>query len=389
MGECDRIDLDHNATAPLRPEALAAMLPYLRERYGNPSSPGFRGRLAKEAVGRARGEVAALIGAKPEEIVFTSGCTESIHQAVLGALELAPHSPRVVTTAVEHPASSLLFDRLKSRGVEVVRLPVDRRGRLDLEALEEALAAPAALLSLVWVNNETGVISPVERAVALAKERGLLCHLDGAQAVGKLPVDARSLPFDLLSFSAHKLGGPKGTGALFVRKGIALPPLICGHQERGRRGGTENVAGIVGFGAAARLAGNDLGDRAAAVGRLRDRLEEELLRALPFAAVNGRESPRVANTTSVRFGGIEGEELLVRLERRGIEASLGSACASGGTEPSRILSAMGLSEAEARSTLRFSLGAETTIEQVDRASRAIVEEARALRDGEEKGGKAA
>lgn len=387
MGERDRIYLDHNATTPLCPEALAAMLPYLRERYGNPSSPGFSGGVAKEAVGQARSEVAGLIGAHSPEIVFTSGCTESIHQAVLGALEISPDRRRVVTTTVEHPSTSLLLDRLESRGVEVVRLPVDRSGRVDLGGLEKALALPAALLSLIWVNNETGVISPVGEAIALAQERGLLCHLDAAQAVGKIPVDAGALPFDLLSFSAHKLGGPKGIGALFVRRGVRLPPLICGHQERGRRGGTENVPAIAGFGAAARRATCGLAERAAEKRRLRDRLEEELLRALPCAAVNGQESPRVANTASIRFGPIDGEELLSRLEQRGIEASLGSACSSGGTEPSRILLAMGLSEAEARATIRFSLGEETSPEEVDRAARGIVEEASALAEAQNRGGR--
>ncbi|MDD4933164.1 MAG: cysteine desulfurase family protein [Methylacidiphilaceae bacterium] len=379
MDEADRIYLDHNATAPLRPEAFAAMAPYLREQHGNPSSPGWSGRLAKEAVVRARSEVADLIGAQPSEILFTSGATESIHQAILGALELSPDRPRVVSTAVEHPSTALLLERLEGRGVEVVRVPVDHEGRLDLGYLERALDKPAALLSLVWVNNETGVLSPVERAVGLAKEKGTLCHLDAAQAVGKIPVDARALPFDLLSFSAHKLGGPKGIGVLFVRKGVCLPPLFCGHQERGRRGGTENVAAIAGFGIAARLAASGLAERSRAVGRLRDRLEEEILLSLPDGAkVHGRQCPRVANTTSIQFGRIDGEELLARLEQRGIEASLGSACSSGGGEPSRILLAMGLSAQEAGATLRFSLGRETTIEEVERAARGIVEEASVL-----------
>ncbi|MDD2676248.1 MAG: cysteine desulfurase family protein [Methylacidiphilaceae bacterium] len=379
MDEAARIYLDHNATTPLRPEALAAMVPYLREQHGNPSSPGFSGRLAKEAVVRARSEVAGLIGAQASEILFTSGATESIHQAILGALELAPDLPRVVSTAVEHPSTALLWERLEGRGVEVVRLPVDRQGLLDLAELQWALEKPAALLSLVWVNNETGVVSPVERALSLAKEKGILCHLDAAQAVGKIPVAAQALPFDLLSFSAHKLGGPKGIGVLFIRKGVRIPPLFCGHQERGRRGGTENVAAIAGFGVAARLAASGLADRSQVVGRLRDRLEEGILQALAdVVTIHGRRSPRVANTTSIQFGRIEGEELLARLERHGIEASLGSACSSGGEEPSRILLAMGLSAEEARATLRFSLGEETTSEKLDRATRTIAEEASAL-----------
>ncbi|VVM04905.1 cysteine desulfurase [Methylacidimicrobium cyclopophantes] len=385
MDETERIYLDHNATTPLRPEALEEMCPYLRERHGNPSSPGFSGRLAKEAVVRGRREVAALLGAEPAEIVFTSGCTESIHHAILGALELAPDRARIVSTGVEHPATALLLDRLEGRAVEVVRLPVDRQGMLDPGQIEQALSPPPALLSLVWVNNETGVIAPVEEAIALAKERGLLCHLDAAQAVGKLPVDARALPFDLLSFSAHKIGGPKGIGALFVRKGVALPPLFCGHQERGRRGGTENVAAIVGFGVAARFASCDPVDRSRRVGLLRDRLEGEIVRLLPFATIHGGSAPRVANTSSIGFRGIDGEELLAGLERRGIEASLGSACSSGKGEPSRILAAMGISAEDARSTLRFSLGEETSPEQIDRAVRAIVEEARGI-DGRQRGG---
>lgn len=385
MGDAERIYLDHNATTPLRPEALVAMLPYLRECYGNPSSSGFSGRLAKEAVVRGRSEVAALIGAEPMEIVFTSGCTEGIHQAILGSLALSRERPRIVSTAVEHPSTSLLLERLEGRGVEVVRLPVDRQGLLDLGRLEEALATPATLLSLVWVNNETGVVSPVEGAIALAKERGLLCHLDAAQAVGKLPVDARTLRFDFLSFSAHKIGGPKGIGALFIRKGVGLPSLFCGHQERGRRGGTENVAAIVGFGASAGFASSELSDRIERVGLLRNRMEEEILEALPFAAVNGGGSRRVANTSSIRFGSVDGEELLAGLERRGIEASLGSACASGGGQASPILLAMGLSEEEARSTVRFSLGEETRPDQIERAARAVVEEASAI-DGAQGGG---
>jgi cysteine desulfurase len=389
MDEADRIYLDHNATTPLRPEALAAMVPYLREHHGNPSSPGFSGRLAKEAVVRARSEVAGLIGAQASEILFTSGSTESIHQAILGALELVPDRRRVVSTAVEHPSTALLLERLEGRGVEVVRLPVDREGLLNLGALQRALEKPVALLSLVWVNNETGVISPVERAVGLAKEKGILCHLDAAQAVGKIPVAAQALPFDLLSFSAHKLGGPKGIGVLFVRKGVRIPPLFCGHQERGRRGGTENVAAIAGFGVAARLAATGLADRSQAVERLRDRWEEGMLQALPdVVTIHGRRSPRVANTTSIQFGRIEGEELLARLERRGIEASLGSACSSGGGAPSRILLAMGLSAEEAQATLRFSLGEETTSEELDRAARAIAEEASALLGRQTAGGRA-
>ncbi|MGD9896268.1 MAG: cysteine desulfurase family protein [Candidatus Methylacidiphilaceae bacterium] len=388
MGEAGRIYLDHNATAPLRPDVLEAMVPYFRERQGNPSSPGLSGRLAKEAIARARSEVAGLIGAKPEEIVFTSGCTESIHQAILGAIELASDRPRIVSTEIEHPSTALLLERLESRGVDVVRLPVDWQGRLDLGRLAEDGLAPPALLSLVWVNNETGVVSPVEEAVALAKERALLCHLDAAQAAGRIPIDARALPFDLLSFSAHKLGGPKGIGALFIRKGIRLPSLLCGHQERGRRGGTENVAAIVGFGVAARLAASGLAERADKMRRLRDRLEEEILRSLPNALVHGRSSPRVGNTSSIRFGRIEGEELLARLERRGIEASLGSACSSGGAEPSRILLAMGLSVEEARATLRFSLGEETTLEEIERAARGIVEEALSLTEPQSGGSRA-
>ncbi|CAI8779143.1 cysteine desulfurase family protein [Methylococcus capsulatus] len=359
------IYLDNNATTRPAPECVAAMMACLQMHYGNPSSKHRLGEAAKMEVIAARARLAALLGASPAEIVFTSGGTESIQQAIRGALALAADKRRVVTSAVEHPATLLLLEHLEAQGLEVIRLPVDRQGRLDLAMLDAALTPDTGLLSLMWANNETGVLFPIAEAAALAASRGVLFHCDAVQAVGKLPIDLRLVPLDFLSLSGHKLHGPKGIGALFVRKGRKLPPLLLGHQERGRRGSTENVVGIVGLGVAAELAAEHLASGMDAVARLRDRLESRLLAALPGASVNGAGAPRVAGTSSFNLGNVEAELVLDKLDRAGVCASAGAACSAGGTEPSHVLTAMGLGKEGALATLRFSLSRYTTVAEVD------------------------
>ncbi|UZR27316.1 cysteine desulfurase family protein [Methylococcus mesophilus] len=359
------IYLDNNATTPPAPECVEAMTACLKAHYGNPSSKHHLGEAAKMEAIAARGKVASLLGVSPAEIVFTSGGTESIHQAILGALALAPDKRRVVTSAVEHPATLLLLAHLEALGLEVVRLPVDGHGLLDPALLDAAITPGTALLSLMWANNETGVVFPIEEAAALAASRGVLFHCDAVQAVGKLPIDLSQIPLDFLSLSGHKLHGPKGIGALFVRKGRKLPPLLFGHQERGRRGSTENVPGIVGLGAAAELAQGYLATGGDGVARLRDRLETRLLTALPGASVNGGGAPRVAGTSSFNLGAVEAELVLDKLDRAGICASAGAACSAGGTEPSHVLTAMGLGAEGALATIRFSLSRYTTEAEVD------------------------
>ncbi|WP_029010577.1 cysteine desulfurase family protein [Azospirillum halopraeferens] len=368
------IHLDHNATTPIAPEALAAMLPHLADGFANPSSPYGAGMAAREAVGTARAAVAALVGAKPGEVVFTSGATEANHLAILGALHAVartqPARRHLVTAAVEHPATLLLAGDLAGRGWRVTVLPVGPDGRVAVADLEAAVDDATALVSLQWANNETGVLQPVAEAAAIAGTRGALFHSDAVQAAGRVPVDLAAVPADLLTLSAHKMHGPKGAGALVVRKGTPLAVQIHGHQERRRRGGTENVAAIAGFGVAAELAARALAAGApAATAALRDRLEAGLLAACPGAAVNGAGAPRLPNTTNIRFADPHGrpadaEELLLRLDRAGIQVSMGAACASGGNEPSHVLTAMGLDAREAAASLRFSLGRTTTAAEV-------------------------
>lgn len=368
------IYLDNNATTPLAPEVREAMLPHLFERFGNPSSPHAAGMAAKQAVGEARGQVAGLIGARSAEILFTASATEANHAALLGVLRaLAERDParrHLVTTAVEHPSTLMLARDLERQGWPVTVLPVDGAGLIDLDALRAAVTDATALVSVMWANNETGAVMPVAVAAEIAKQRGALFHTDAVQAAGRLPVGVDSLPADLLTLSAHKMHGPKGAGALYIRKGTPFAPLIHGHQERSRRGGTENVPAIVGFGAAAVLA------RAAAtdtvgVTALRDRLEQGVLARWPGSRVNGEAAPaRLPNTSNIRFADaqgrpVEAEELLMRLDRAGIAVSMGAACATGGQEPSHVLTAMGLSAAEAGASLRFSLSRYSTGDEVD------------------------
>ena len=366
--------LDHNATTPLAPEALEAMLPFLGGLFANPSSPHAAGTLARHAVGDARGAVAGLIGARAAEIVFTASATEANHTAILGTLraiaEAAPARRHLVTTAVEHPASLLLFAELERQGWRVSVLPVNGAGRIALDDLRAVVDETTALVSVMWANNETGVLMPVAPAADIAQARGALFHTDAVQAAGRVPVDVAAVNADLLTLSAHKLHGPMGAGALYVRKGKPFAPLLHGHQERGRRGGTENVPAIVGFGAAALLAQRALRDGiGAAMAERRDRLERGILARWPGSAVNGAGAERLPNTSNIRFADAGGrpadaEELLVRLDRAGIQVSMGAACASGGNRPSHVLTAMGLSAADAAASLRFSLGRDTTDAEV-------------------------
>jgi cysteine desulfurase len=339
----------------------------LQDFYGNPSSKHSIGEAAKTQTLTARAQVAAAMGASPAEIVFTSGGSEAIHQAIYGALALAPDKRRIVTTQVEHSATLMPLKSLEAQGYEVVYLPVNRTGQLDLQALEQAVTTETALLTLMWANNETGVLFPIEQATALAAVKGVLIHVDAVQAFGKLPIDLKQVPVDFLSLSGHKLHAPKGVGALFVRKGRKIPPLLFGHQERGRRGGTENVPAIAALGVAAELAAGGLAAQEARIAGMRDRLEKVLLAKLPQASITGAGGPRLAGTSSLNLGGvIEAEIVLDKLDKAGICASAGAACSAGGSEPSHVMLAMGLTPEEALSTIRLSLSRYTTDAEIDR-----------------------
>lgn len=363
MGE--PIYLDHNATTPPAPEVLAAMTECLAHCWGNPSSQHRVGAAAKERLMAARAQVAGLLGTAPARIVFTGSATEANHTAILGALAVQPEKRHVVTSAVEHPASLMLFKHLEMRGVRVTILGVDDAGRLDLGELAAAIGDDTALVSLMWANNETGVLFPIAEAAALARSRGVLFHCDAVQAAGRIPIELSRLPVDLLSLSAHKLHGPKGVGALYVRKELSLPPLIFGHQERGRRGGTENLAAIVGFGVAAELAARAPAADMPRIAALRDRLESGLQQCLPQTRINGAGAERLANTSNLGFATVDAEIVLNRLDKAGVCASSGSACAAGGTEPSPVLLAMGRSREAALAALRFSLGRNTRAADIE------------------------
>ncbi|MBM4202166.1 MAG: aminotransferase class V-fold PLP-dependent enzyme [Gammaproteobacteria bacterium] len=360
------IYLDNNATTSVAPECIEAISRCLRDHYGNPSSKHAVGDAAKTETLAARAKVAALLGASPPEIVFTSGGTEAIQQAIRGAMALAPGKQRIVTSQVEHSATLMVLKHLESQGAEVVYLPVDANGQLDPAQLDQAITPDTALVTLMWANNETGVLFPIEEAAALAAARGVLIHCDAVQAVGKVPIDLKRVPLDFLSLSGHKLHAPKGIGALFVRKGHKMPPLLFGHQERGRRGSTENVPGIAGLGIAAELAASGLGAYETSIAGLRDRLESGLMAQLPQASITGAGAQRLAGTSSLNLGGVEAEIVLDRLDRAGICASAGSACSAGGTEPSHVLLAMGLTPEQALSSIRLSLSRYTTRKEIDR-----------------------
>lgn len=354
------IYLDHNATTPLAPEVLEAMLPWFTAQPGNAGSAHAQGHLAEAAVARAREQVASLLGCASAELVFTSGATESLNHAVKGVMEAFPAKRHMVISAVEHPALQALAAWLPTQGVAVDLAPVDAEGRLDQAALAGLLRPDTALVAVMAANNETGVVNPLEEVGRQVKACGALLLVDATQALGKVPVSVDQGPADLLCGSAHKFYGPKGVGFLFIRRGLRLKPLLLGGgQERGRRGGTENVPGLVGLGAAAALATERLGYWTC-VAELRDHLEATLAEGVPRMKVLGQGAPRLPNTSLLAFEGVEGEALLLRLDRAGICVSTGSACSTGHKEPSHVLRAMGVEPAYGKGTLRVSLGRTTT-----------------------------
>lgn len=375
------IYLDNNATTRPASAAVEAMVLCLQDHWGNPSSAHRMGRRPEGILVQAREQVAALLACSPGELVFTSGGTESLTQAFRGVFEGLPAKRHFILSAVEHSAGLAQAEWLKGQGAEVTLLGVDGHGRLDLEDLKAALRPDTALVSLMTANNETGVLMPVAEAASLAKSAGALFHTDAVQAAGRIPLDVKSLGVDLLSLSGHKFHGPKGAGALFIRRGIRLKPLVLGgHQERGRRGGTENVAAIAGLGVAAELAQGHLEDMPR-VRRLRDHLESRLSALIPDLCIQGSYLDRVPNTSLLSVPGLEGEALLLKLDAEGICVSTGSACTSGQKEPSHVLRAMGVPPETARGTIRISLSRQTTdaeIETVIEALPRIVVELRGL-----------
>jgi cysteine desulfurase len=374
-----RIYLDANATTPLLPEVIEAMRPFWSESFGNPSSAHQSGQRTRSAVEHARASVARLLNAPPKELVFTSGGTESDNLALSGVLQ--PYLDRkepahLITTSIEHHAVLYTAESLERRGIEVTYIAPTREGVIDPAELEAALKPHTKLVSVMLANNETGAIQPVGKLARIAKAHGALVHTDAVQGAAKLTLDLSGefKNVDMLSLSGHKMYAPQGTGVLFVRKGVQLAPLFHGGpHERQRRAGTENVPGIVGLGRAAELAHEWLNSQleASSLKALRDRLEQGLIASIPDVALNAGEAPRVPNTTNLRITGIDAEALLIALDIQGVAASFGAACQSGATEPSHVLLAMGLSPAEARSSLRLSLSRFTTAEEIDRALEVI------------------
>ena len=363
------IYMDNNATTRIAPEVLEAMMPYLRDYYGNPSSMHTFGGQVGRAVARAREQVAALLGADPGEIVFTSCGTESDSTAILSALQTYPEKNHVVTTRVEHPAVKNLCDNLElftGRKYHTTRLHVHSDGTLDVQRFRDSLTDETVIVSAMWANNETGVIFPVEEMARIARERGILFHTDAVQAVGKIPLNLRDSAIDFLSLSGHKLHAPKGVGVLYVRKGTPFVPFMNGgHQERGRRGGTENVASIIGLGRACELAAAKMEEENTRVRALRDKLEQGLLASVPKALLNGHPQERLPNTANISFEYVEGEAILLHMNQLNICASSGSACTSGSLEPSHVLRAMGVPFTAAHGSIRFSLSVYNTEEEID------------------------
>ena len=377
----DRIYLDYAATAPVLPEVLEAMIPFFVSCYGNPSGIHGTGREARKAVEQARRETAEVLGAESREILFTSGGSESDNLAIQGtAHALREKGKHLITSRIEHPAVLNACRRLEEEGFRVTYLAPDRTGRISPESVREAMEPDTILVSIMTANNEIGTIQPAAEIGAVCREKGVLFHTDAVQAVGLLPVRADRLNADLISLSAHKFHGPKGVGALYVRKGTRLDALICGgSQERGLRAGTENVPGIVGLGKAIRIAEAEREENAGRIRELRDTLEKRILQAVPDAEVNGDPERRLPNNCHLSFPGVESEALLLRLDLAGIAASGGSACTSGSTEPSHVLKAIGLEDEYIRGSIRLTLGRETTREDTEKTAQVLPEIVRDLR----------
>ena len=369
----NRIYLDHNATTAVDPAVLDAMLPYFTSDFGNASSIHTFGQRARAAVETAREQVATLIGARPQEIIFTSGGTESDNHAIFGlalpslasSTSVTSTSPHVITTTIEHEAVLNACQALEKQGVTVTYLPVDRQGLINLDDLRRALRPDTVLISVMHANNELGTLQPLAEIGRIAAEADVYFHTDAVQSAGKIPIDVKSLQLDLLSISGHKLYAPKGIGALFIKNGTRLRQFLYGgHHQRGFRPGTENVAGIVGLGKAAELARVSLEKDAARISRLRDTLEQGILARIPDSRVNSANAPRTPNTSNLLFPGLEGEALVIALDLKGLACSTGAACSSGAVEPSHVLTAIDLPAADARASIRFSLGRHTAESEI-------------------------
>ncbi len=358
--------LDNNATTRVADEVREVMLPYFSSLYGNPSSMHLFGGQVHRVIEKAREKAALLINAEPDEIVFTSCGTESDNTAIMSGLETGRNRRHIITTRVEHPAVLNFCKSLSRRGYTVTFLPVDKLGKIKPEDIEEAITDETAIVSIMYANNETGVIFPMKEVAEIVKSKGVLLHTDAVQAIGKLPVDVKDLPVDMISISGHKMHAPKGIGALYIRKGTRFSPyIIGGHQERGKRAGTENVASIAGLGAACELAREEMKAENTKVSSLRDKLENGLLKSCPDVRVNGDTENRLPNTANISFEFVEGEAILLRLNEFNICASSGSACTSGSLEPSHVLRAMGVPYTAIHGSIRFSLSRYTTDEDVD------------------------
>jgi cysteine desulfurase len=369
----NRVYLDYNATTPVEPEVLDAMLPYFSAEFGNASSIHTFGQKARAAVETAREQVAALLGARPQEIFFTSGGTESDNHAIFGIVSSSSASsassasrPHVITSLIEHEAVLNACQALEKQRVDVTYLSVDQDGLIDLEDLQRALRPETVLITIMQANNELGTVQPIEEIGRIAKDADVYFHTDAVQSAGKIPIDVNKFQLDLLSLSGHKIYAPKGVGALYVRGGTRLKQLLYGgHHQRGMRPGTENVVGIVGLGKAAEIARHSLANDAKRLSALRDQLEHGLLHRVPHSRINAGRAPRTPNTANLVFRGVEGEALLIALDLKGLACSTGAACSSGAVEPSHVLTAIGLPPEEARASLRFSLGRHTTQADID------------------------
>lgn len=361
------IYVDNNATTKVAPEVVEAMLPFYNELWGNPSSIHTFGGQVGKYIDAAREKMAALVNAKrPSEIIITSGGSESDNTAIMAALSTHPEKKHIITTTVEHPAVKNLVEDLVKRGFEITEIPVDNEGNLDVGLLKRSIRDDTAIVSVMWANNETGVIFPVEEIANICSDAGVPFHTDAVQAVGKIAIDVQRSPIDFLSVSGHKLHSPKGVGFLYVKRGTKFHPLIIGgHQERGRRGGTENVASIIGLGVACELALKNMTDENSRVKKLRDKLEKIILEKIPHAKLNGNRECRLPNTTNIAFEFVEGEAILLLMNEYGICASSGSACTSGSLEPSHVLKAMGIPFTMAHGSIRFSLSIYNTEQEID------------------------